>query len=158
MMSGFHNRSNICLSWNSSSLTSSEYSHFLQARVKADQTCNSELSNFSHMSRLWSWFGLKASLITGSASSINAKMNGNTALRAFAYHFAATSMFNVPLGTSLTLLIHPGVPELHIHEQWQPTARNAWAWSIAFWIREGKESPFLLTGLPKPSFTKPARL
>lgn len=53
-----------------------------------------------------------ASLIAGSAS-LNAKMSGKIAVRTLLY-FILTSMFNAFLGVFLTMLIHPGQPELRV--------------------------------------------
>ncbi|XP_032515594.1 excitatory amino acid transporter isoform X1 [Danaus plexippus] len=51
-----------------------------------------------------------ASLIAGSAS-LNAKMSGKIAIRTLLY-FILTSMFNAFLGILLSVMIHPGKPEL----------------------------------------------
>uniref|UniRef100_A0AAG5DDW7 Amino acid transporter n=1 Tax=Anopheles atroparvus TaxID=41427 RepID=A0AAG5DDW7_ANOAO len=51
-----------------------------------------------------------ASLISGS-SSLNAKLNGKIALRTFVY-FITTSLLNAILGTTLALVIHPGITNM----------------------------------------------
>lgn len=78
------------------------------------------VNNFKHNNVLYSmnWifftnkltFTLNTKIIAG-AANLDISKNGNVAVRTIVY-FVLTSVFNVCLGLTLGLIVHPGSPDL----------------------------------------------